>query len=307
MGLFDRWKAPQDHEEDRSPTVPDVPAEPDHQPIRVVPDLDDDAGPFSDAVREHLERLTAAADSDIASLEPGAFDAALTSRLVGAERIQSTGLGFAYASPVRRPHPRGAHPRPALCRRHASRLPHRRVGPARAEPGQPRSQQPHGTARGHPGRRRARLRGRAGSLHRHRRQSLHGELRPVPQRRGPPLAARRRRQQRVGVRPPLPPRDRPPALLDPGRGARRPRARAGLGAADARRRREPGVGAHLPLGGPADHLPDRGARGRQPQRAARRRRSSRSSATAAAPPADPSRTAASTGRPARLSRAGRTT
>ena len=98
MGLFDRWKAPQDHEGNAPPTVPDVPAEPDHQPIRVVPDLDDDAGPFSDAVREHLERLTAAADSDIASLEPGAFDAALTSRLVGAERIQSTGLGFAYAS-----------------------------------------------------------------------------------------------------------------------------------------------------------------------------------------------------------------
>lgn len=96
MGLFDRWKAPHDQQE--GPALPDVPAEPDHPPIRAVPDLDDDAGPFSDDVREHLERLTAAADADIASLEPGAFDAALTSRLVGAERIQSTGLGFTYAS-----------------------------------------------------------------------------------------------------------------------------------------------------------------------------------------------------------------
>ncbi|HET6693065.1 MAG TPA: hypothetical protein VFG97_02065, partial [Pedococcus sp.] len=96
MGLFDRWKAPHDQQE--GPSLPDVPAEPDHRPIRAVPDLDDDAGPFSDDVREHLERLTAAADADIASLEPGAFDAALTSRLVGAERIQSTGLGFTYAS-----------------------------------------------------------------------------------------------------------------------------------------------------------------------------------------------------------------
>ena len=97
MGLFDRWKAPKD-DEGSAHTVPDVPAEPDHRPIRVVPDLDDDAGPFSDDVREHLERLTAAADADIASLEPGAFDAAITTRLVGAERIQSTGLGFTYAT-----------------------------------------------------------------------------------------------------------------------------------------------------------------------------------------------------------------
>lgn len=95
MGLFDRWRLPQDHEE--SPALPSVPAEPD-TPVRPVPDVDDDAGPFSASVREHLERLTAAADADIASLDPGAFDAALTSRLVGAERVQSTGLGFAYAS-----------------------------------------------------------------------------------------------------------------------------------------------------------------------------------------------------------------
>lgn len=95
MGLFDRWKLPQDSSEGL--TLPDVPAEPD-SPIRLVPDVDDDTGPFSTSVREHLERLTAAADSDVASLDPGAFDAALTARLVGAERIQSTGLGFGYAT-----------------------------------------------------------------------------------------------------------------------------------------------------------------------------------------------------------------
>jgi len=94
MGLFDRWMAPQDSEE--SPALPLLPAEPD-APTHVVPALDDDAGPFSESVRAHLERLTAAADSDIASLDPGAFDAALTSRLVGAERIHATGLGFSYA------------------------------------------------------------------------------------------------------------------------------------------------------------------------------------------------------------------
>lgn len=95
MGLFDRWRLPQDHEE--SPAPPSVPAEPD-TPVRHVPDVDDDSGELSASVREHLERLTAAADADIASLDPGAFDAALTSRLVGAERIQSTGLGFTYAT-----------------------------------------------------------------------------------------------------------------------------------------------------------------------------------------------------------------
>src|SRR5688572_5413256 len=95
MGLFDRWKVPQDREE--SPALPVLPPAPD-APTHDVPDLDDDTGPFSESVRAHLERLTAAADSDIASLDPGAFDAALTSRLVGAERIHATGLGFSYAS-----------------------------------------------------------------------------------------------------------------------------------------------------------------------------------------------------------------
>ncbi|WP_392542571.1 hypothetical protein [Oryzobacter telluris] len=95
MGLFDRFKAPRTQEDAPVASgVPEAPAAPAHH----VPDIDDEPGPFSDSVREHLERLTAAADADIASLDPGAFDAALTSRLVSAERIHSTGLGFTYAS-----------------------------------------------------------------------------------------------------------------------------------------------------------------------------------------------------------------
>jgi hypothetical protein len=95
MGLFDRWRLPKDLEE--SIALPIVPAEPLAH-THVVPDVDDDAGPWDASVREHLERLTAAADADIASLDPASFDGALTSRLVGAERIQGTGLGFGYAT-----------------------------------------------------------------------------------------------------------------------------------------------------------------------------------------------------------------
>ncbi|MBM6404734.1 hypothetical protein JQN72_10820 [Phycicoccus sp. CSK15P-2] len=64
-----------------------------------VPDVDDEAGVLHGDVRAHLERLTEAAETDIDRLDHSAFEAALTSRLVGAERIQSTGLGFSYASP----------------------------------------------------------------------------------------------------------------------------------------------------------------------------------------------------------------
>lgn len=95
MGLFDRFRAPRP-QEDEAPVAAEV-SRPPAPPVLSVPDIDDDAGPFSDDVREHLERLTAAADADIASLDHGAFDAALTSRLVGAERIHGTGLGFEYA------------------------------------------------------------------------------------------------------------------------------------------------------------------------------------------------------------------
>ena len=95
MGLFDRFKAPKEEQQ----AAPRVSAPEDTRaPVSHVPDIDDEPGPFSDSVREHLERLTAAADADVASLDPGAFDAALTSRLVGAERIHGTGLGFTYAS-----------------------------------------------------------------------------------------------------------------------------------------------------------------------------------------------------------------
>jgi hypothetical protein len=96
MGLFDRFRTSQTPMADMAP--PEAVVRTDPPQMRVVPDLDDVDSEFEDAVREHLERLTAAADSDIASLSPAEFDAALTSRLVGADRIRSTGLGFSYAS-----------------------------------------------------------------------------------------------------------------------------------------------------------------------------------------------------------------
>src|SRR6476620_3594112 len=77
MGLFDRFKTSQPGPVEISP--PEAVARNEPAQMRIVPDLDD--------------------DSDIASLSHDQFDAALTSRLVGAERIQSTGLGFSYASP----------------------------------------------------------------------------------------------------------------------------------------------------------------------------------------------------------------
>src|SRR5829696_6463387 len=96
MGLFDRFRTSSSPAAEISSPETVVRTEQTH--IRAVPDVDDGTSDFEDSVREHLERLTAAADSDIASLSPAEFDAALTSRLVGAERIQSTGLGFSYAS-----------------------------------------------------------------------------------------------------------------------------------------------------------------------------------------------------------------
>lgn len=94
MGLFDRFRAPRTGSEAAAPSTVSEPPPP---PRRLVPDIDDEPGVMSHSVREHLERLTAAADADIASLDHAAFDAALTSRLVSAERIHSTGLGFSYA------------------------------------------------------------------------------------------------------------------------------------------------------------------------------------------------------------------
>jgi hypothetical protein len=96
MGLFDRFKTSQTRSAEMAP--PDAVVRSMPVPMRIVPDVDDEASEFEESVREHLERLTAAADTDIAALSREEFDAALTSRLVGAERIQATGLGFSYAS-----------------------------------------------------------------------------------------------------------------------------------------------------------------------------------------------------------------
>ena len=54
---------------------------------------------YEAAVRTHLRRLSAAADAYVGALSTTEFDAALTSRLVAAEQLESTGLGFSYASP----------------------------------------------------------------------------------------------------------------------------------------------------------------------------------------------------------------
>ena len=220
MGLFDRFKTSQARAATRSLRRRPW-SEPSPAQMRIVPDVDDEHRRVRGSVREHLARLTAAADSDIASLSPAEFDAALTSRLVGAERIQATGLGFSYALPVRRAHPRGAHPRPAHGGRHAARLAHRRDRAPHPQPGQHGPQQPARAARDHAGRRAAGRRGRPQRLRRDGRLPLHRELRALPQRRRAPLAARRRRPQRLRLRRALPPRDHPPAVLDAGRDPRR--------------------------------------------------------------------------------------
>ncbi len=64
-----------------------------------VPDLDDDTSRWSESVRDHLESLTATAEPDAAALSPEEFASSLTSRLVDADRIHSTDLGFDYATP----------------------------------------------------------------------------------------------------------------------------------------------------------------------------------------------------------------
>ncbi|MGG5258565.1 hypothetical protein [Phycicoccus avicenniae] len=90
MGLFDRWRAPAGGSAQSTTTAI-------RRPLLPVPDVD---GPeIDEAVRAHLERLTAAAETDVDSLTPEQFDAALTSRLVARDRLQSTGLGFSYVVP----------------------------------------------------------------------------------------------------------------------------------------------------------------------------------------------------------------
>ncbi len=94
MGLFDRFIAPTR----RGPVMTEDDLRPTRRPVNPVPDVDDDTGALEDSVREHLERLTAAAEADIDALSQDEFDAALTARLVSAERMHSTGLGFDYAA-----------------------------------------------------------------------------------------------------------------------------------------------------------------------------------------------------------------
>lgn len=84
MGLFDRWRASTPDQ----PTTPS-PGTPRPDVLEITdPDavvLDDIA--VDDSVREHLARLTEAADTDAGSLSPQEFDAALTSRLVSQDDL----------------------------------------------------------------------------------------------------------------------------------------------------------------------------------------------------------------------------
>ncbi len=70
-------------------------------PTHMVPDAGDEPheSEYEAAVRTHLRRLSAAADAYIGALSPAQFDAALTSRLVAADQLQASGLGFSYADP----------------------------------------------------------------------------------------------------------------------------------------------------------------------------------------------------------------
>jgi hypothetical protein len=93
MGLFDRLAAPAR----RGSAMTEDDLRPTSRPVNPVPDVDAEDSELEESVREHLARLTAAAEADVESLSPEEFDAALTSRLVSAERMDSTGLGFSYA------------------------------------------------------------------------------------------------------------------------------------------------------------------------------------------------------------------
>jgi hypothetical protein len=94
MGLFDRWRAPAGGSAQSTTTSPSV-----RRPLLPVPDVDADGASLDEAVRAHLERLTAAAETDVDSLTVEQFDAALTSRLVARDRLHGTGLGFSYVVP----------------------------------------------------------------------------------------------------------------------------------------------------------------------------------------------------------------
>ncbi|MEO6791782.1 MAG: hypothetical protein ABI187_12520 [Ornithinibacter sp.] len=67
-------------------------------PTMRIPDVDDDTSRWSESVRDHLETLAGAVSLDRSSLPTQELEAALTSRLVDADRIHSTDLGFGYAT-----------------------------------------------------------------------------------------------------------------------------------------------------------------------------------------------------------------
>lgn len=91
MGLFDRFSTPSEAF-DRGMTPPLHETSP-------VPRVDDESSHLDSWVRDHLSRLTDAAESDIDAMTSEDFDEALTVRLAGADRLAETGLGFASAQP----------------------------------------------------------------------------------------------------------------------------------------------------------------------------------------------------------------
>ncbi len=94
MGLFDRWRAPAGGSAQFTGNTLPV-----RRPLVPVPDVDADGPSLDEEVRRHLERLTAAAETDVDSLTSEQFDAALTTRLVARDRLHATGLGFSYVVP----------------------------------------------------------------------------------------------------------------------------------------------------------------------------------------------------------------
>ena len=124
MGLFDRFKTSQARRRgDRSAGG--------RRPNRTSADARRSRprrrrGDFEDSVREHLERAHRRRGlrhrlARRRGVRRRAHLAARRGRADPGHRAR-----VLVRLPVRRPHPRGAHPRPAHCRRHAARLPHRR-------------------------------------------------------------------------------------------------------------------------------------------------------------------------------------
>ncbi len=95
MGLFDRRRAPAGGQS----RFTGAPAAPIRHPFVPVPDVDAGGPELDEVMRAHLERLTAAAETDVDSLTTEQFDAALTTRLVARDRLHGTGLGFSYTVP----------------------------------------------------------------------------------------------------------------------------------------------------------------------------------------------------------------